>query len=396
MQDNPVGQAYRYALVNLNPFAVVGPDYSQQDILGELKLYDPETGTGNLTETYLKDRAAMLAWKIKYDSGERDKDDIGELADKSYQDEWDSWTVPDNWKYTDATKVVTFTVDGWSSTDHQIAFGSYTADSFTGGDAQDHLYGGFGDDTLSGGGGNDYVEGNQGNDDLKGEAGYDTLIGGEGDDRLDGGAGNDSLEGGQGYDTYVFHSADKGDDLIRDADGLGKIEVDGQTLTGGSWKTFGRWEQNGIIYNFLPDANGQGDLRITTDGGVITVKDYKKGDLDLALPGQTTPGLVTDRDIVGDKAPKDMDPATPGVQMGYDDLGNPITEGDEPDRADTLNDGPGNDNIRSLGGDDVIHAARGGNDRIDAGSGQDRVEAGDGKDELFRITATEILLKKAA
>lgn len=52
--------AYRYALQQLNPFAILGADYSAHNTGGKLDLYDPETGEGELTEQYLKDRATFL------------------------------------------------------------------------------------------------------------------------------------------------------------------------------------------------------------------------------------------------------------------------------------------------------------------------------------------------
>ncbi|SDE53545.1 hypothetical protein [Desulfuromonas thiophila] len=47
--------AYRYALVNLNPFAVVGADYSNFNQNGELDIFDPATGEGQLSNMYLAD-----------------------------------------------------------------------------------------------------------------------------------------------------------------------------------------------------------------------------------------------------------------------------------------------------------------------------------------------------
>ncbi|MHB9119731.1 MAG: hypothetical protein ACYC2R_15890, partial [Burkholderiales bacterium] len=60
--------AYRYALNELNPFAITGDAglYAPFNAHGELDLYDPATGTGNLSDSYLSDRAAMLTWKIKF------------------------------------------------------------------------------------------------------------------------------------------------------------------------------------------------------------------------------------------------------------------------------------------------------------------------------------------
>jgi hypothetical protein len=54
--------AYRYALKELNPFAVLGVDYSRFNTAGELDLIAPATATGNLSDKWLEDRAALLAW----------------------------------------------------------------------------------------------------------------------------------------------------------------------------------------------------------------------------------------------------------------------------------------------------------------------------------------------
>ncbi|MFO1192127.1 MAG: hypothetical protein U1F00_08195 [Rhodoferax sp.] len=60
----------------------------------------------------------------------------------------------------------------------------------------------------------------------------DHLYGEAGDDTLAGLAGDDWLEGGQGDDLYVFDGL-WGLDQISDADGQGRIQLDGQLLTGG-------------------------------------------------------------------------------------------------------------------------------------------------------------------
>lgn len=44
--------------------------------------------------------AAMLAWKIKFDSGQKDDDDLILLGDISYSDDWDT-SIRDDWKFTD-------------------------------------------------------------------------------------------------------------------------------------------------------------------------------------------------------------------------------------------------------------------------------------------------------
>jgi RTX calcium-binding nonapeptide repeat (4 copies) len=82
---------------------------------------------------------------------------------------------------------------------------------------------------------------------ITGSAQADRIYGGFGDDVFKGNNGNDTLIGGTGFDTYAFGSAalikatpagsaatDFGNDKIYDTDGLGKITIDGQTITGGS------------------------------------------------------------------------------------------------------------------------------------------------------------------
>ena len=59
-KSSPDALAYRYALKELNPFALIGADYSQHNPAGELDLYDPATGKGELSETWLADRAGLL------------------------------------------------------------------------------------------------------------------------------------------------------------------------------------------------------------------------------------------------------------------------------------------------------------------------------------------------
>ena len=59
--------AYRYALVNLNSFAVVGSDaiYSRFNQNGELDIYNPSAGEGQLTDMYLTYRSEMLSLLIE-------------------------------------------------------------------------------------------------------------------------------------------------------------------------------------------------------------------------------------------------------------------------------------------------------------------------------------------
>ncbi len=189
--------AYRYALREMNPFALFGADYEavhNQD--GSLDLYDEETGEGSMTLSYLRDRAAMLAWKIRYDTGMQDDDDAPHDGVKPYNQEWDTSAVNGNWDFVDMTiripggAPLTLAIDGVNTTlndtlyDHQIVFGSKNNDSFNGSGDIDHLYGMAGNDVINADDGDDWVEGGLGND---------TLMGGDENDQVYGGAGNDTL-----------------------------------------------------------------------------------------------------------------------------------------------------------------------------------------------------------
>ena len=73
------GLAYRYALKELNPFAVTtntdfetGALYAPFNTQGELDLYDPATEAGTFTPLYLDDRAAFLKEKVAVNQADRD------------------------------------------------------------------------------------------------------------------------------------------------------------------------------------------------------------------------------------------------------------------------------------------------------------------------------------
>lgn len=70
-------QMYAVRSTSFNPFVVTGSStlYDGINAHGELDLYDPATGLGELTDQYLKDPAKMLSWKMKYDVGAEDADD---------------------------------------------------------------------------------------------------------------------------------------------------------------------------------------------------------------------------------------------------------------------------------------------------------------------------------
>ncbi|MDD3610198.1 MAG: hypothetical protein PHI49_10660, partial [Halothiobacillaceae bacterium] len=179
--------AWRYALHKLNPFVVPEVDYSTKNPNGELDLYNPTTGTGQITEQWIRDRAEMLQFKNLYDT-----------RDMAYGERFNylggvfPTPVDGDYIYHDIASGIRLDIDGVNPTtlaSHQIVFGGNGADSVSGGSVEDHLYGGAGADVLDGKGGNDY------------------------------------LEGGEGKDTYRLRLGE-GVDTIMDTDGQGVVEVD--------------------------------------------------------------------------------------------------------------------------------------------------------------------------
>ena len=379
--------AYRYALQELNAFAVTGNAalYTVHNATGELNLYDPATGSGNLTDMYLADRAAMLAWRLKVNLG----DLVGDIA-PNYQG--------DPWHFKDVTSGKQVWVgnpyDVKSDTRlHEVIFGQSSVDTLNGSANADHLYGGAGSDTLNGGAGADYIEGQLGDDTLKGEDGGDILYGGQGNDTLDGGAGNDWLDGGLGNDTYLIKSGE-GVDVIVDTDGLGKIMLNGIALTGGKTLTAGGTnylDTNNNTYSLSTDTAG---VQTLTINGNLIVKNFSNNALGISLDGAAIKPILTPavREIIGDFAPIDADLATAGIQFSYDDLGNVVTNPAQPtSRADTLNGSAGADHIVGGLDKDSLYG-KDGADNIDGGADQDVLDGGAGNDILAGGSAGDIIV----
>ncbi|RDH42020.1 Ig-like domain-containing protein [Zooshikella ganghwensis] len=250
-------EAWRYALVKLNPFVVEGADYTKHNKNGELDLYNPDTGLGNITEEWLKIRARFLAMNTLYiESGDTDGVlDFALLGGFTH--------VGGDWHFVDnmGKKKFELTLDGLDAglkPTREFYFGGVDSDSFSGGEGDDYLFGISGDDTLSGGKGDDYLEGGADNDILQGEEGYDRLVGGHGDD------------------TYIFNSGD-GNDSIEDTEGLNKLIINKQLVS----KVFALNEEKTLyqdnqknIYLISGDK-----LHITVKGGgSISLKDFNKTD----------------------------------------------------------------------------------------------------------------------
>ena len=261
--------AYRYALKEGNPFAILGADYqSLHNYDVRLDRYDPATGQGELTDAWIEDRAKYLEAKLKAYAA----DDLT----------LDGPPTAENWRYVQLSENglsetidVTGSVLGFPSTApyRQVVFGHDGADTLTGGNKDDRLYGGLGYDTLEGGAGNDYLEGDAGDDTLNGGAGNDRLVGGIGNDILIGGAGQDTLEGGAGNDTYRYASGD-GFDVIRDADGLGHVEVNGVTLSGGTRLAPGgnAWQSTDGRFTYVVAGDLASGATLTINSAIVVQK----------------------------------------------------------------------------------------------------------------------------
>ena len=301
LKDTPSGLAYRYALEQLNPFAIVTNTslYAAHNTDHHLDLYDKNTGEGAMTEQYLKDRAAFLTEVIK-----------ANVTDKEFFA--GGIRIPGDVDYQDATTAYKFVGgDIFVLENKQILFGGNDSEAINGGSKADHLYGGGGVDIIHGNEGNDYIEGNAGNDWLYGDAGEDRLFGGDGSDDLrggdnndtllggklgdflTGGKGNDILEGGEGIDTYYYAEGD-GFDIIRDADGNGQISYKGAILTlqGATKLSDTLYETaNGLTkLTVVGDANSQAGATLLIDEA-IRVEHFHDGDFGIQLQGnpQQTP-----------------------------------------------------------------------------------------------------------
>lgn len=194
--------AYRYALHELNPFAVLGVDYEAHNADGELDLFNPKTGEGELTEQYLADRSlfAVLNSQTLQSLIGRAIASINYFEDRT------------TGRYLGSPIPLPVVGLPGGAPIRQFIFGNDHSEALTGGEIADHLYGGNGDDDLTGDNGNDYLEGGNGNDSLVG------------------GLGNDTLLGGKGYDTY-FLTVGEGVDRLLDH-GNDQLQIDGAVVSG--------------------------------------------------------------------------------------------------------------------------------------------------------------------
>ena len=231
----------------------------------------------NFTDTWIKDRADMLALVMQRNTNDLD----GVLPGTT------------NLRYFDAASNTEILVGAGATNDQRVQylFGGGGADTLDGKGFADRLYGGAGADTLNGLGGSDYLEGN---------AGADILNGGD---------GNDILVGGAGVDSYSF-AGQWGKDRILDSDGLGALQIDGQTLA--SAKGLG---QRNVWAAELKDASGAGTgvyagLAIYDDASSSTGKSL------IITKGADTSNSITIKNFDLAKAQSAQAQGYLGIQLG--------------------------------------------------------------------------------
>jgi len=234
---------------------------------------------------------------------------------------------------------------------------------------------------------------------LSGTDRADQLRGWTGNDWLYGGKGDDKLAGGQGIDTYIWAVGD-GNDQIVDSDKTGRIvleSVDPAYLVSFTPASFRQ-----VAANIWQATNGQVTLTHnspwtlhTADGSTIELgEDFQEGDFGINLRDARAahdyaPITLT---LNGDLQPHDFDPVAPGVQTQADALGNLIVDATPAsNRADTLFDSAGADEINAGGGNDTINAIRGGDDILRGGAGNDDIFGADGFDRLYGGTEQDHL-----
>lgn len=362
-QTDTEGIAWRYAIAELNPFSLIGADYSQHNTNGELDLYDVSADTGKITESWLQARAEMLIWKSLFDQRDTHYTDRLNILNGLFPT-----PVEGDHVYRDLTTELTLNIDGVNPAtlaSHYIVFGTPNGETLEGSGDSDRLYGMSGDDILIGG------------------------------------KGNDHMEGGEGFDTYRIAPED-GNDVILDTDGKGVIVYNGLTLGDGQSIAPNQW-QNALGHTYtLIETGMTRDLLIHAGSEQILVKNHQDGNLGIRLLGDEAPesfsqsaGGIT---VVGDRRPYQMswdywlwvnNPTWPYL---FDVNGNMVrTDVPQPFYADKIFDTAGDDNIYAGDGLNVIYAYNGGNNQVQTGANSDYILGGAGRERIFSGGMTDTI-----
>jgi Ca2+-binding RTX toxin-like protein len=405
-RDDPSGIAYRYALLNLDPFvAEVVDEAGAIDTDATRTLYSAHSADGALdleqfSENFLADRAQFLVEKLKLGDTQFD---FGGSRTKTIEG------ASDNVQLIDVEQDIAIQFEepkdepgrGSTPTFSRIAFGGNQADiGIIDGDAlDDRIYGRGGDDEINGRQGDDYLEGNKGVDELVGGKGKDELVGGEGEDVLIGGETKDTddhardiLKGGANLDTYHVGNGD----VIEDSDRQGTIQINGLDISGSYVRLTEnsyRNETTGIV--IAVDGTRAVvvhiDNEITTSFTIENFRDadtgFNDGDFGISL-GETPPDLGRPIEI--------QLPGDPGPAGRFDDE---VVHGTG--ENETIHGNYGSDVIRGEGGDDLIASGRffadfeqpeaelG--DYLFGGAGKDTAVGSRGSDRIFGGEGTDFL-----
>ena len=329
--DNAQGQAYRqayrYALVNLNAFAITGSESLYTAQANELK-------ADNFTQNYRDDRAAMLSTIIAYNVEDKPYNSLGGPSLGS--------------SYYFHDEVSGITIDPIVPKPKVIFSNQYDVEQ--GGSENDNIYGGSSENNIQGNGGDDY------------------------------------LEGGGGSDLYIYKPGD-GFDTIYDSDGLGNIKWNDHQLSGGKKLSDNTYydEVNKIYYTFQPEQIGglTGQLTINEKGktGGLNITSYTAGELGLTLDIEAVTPATTNKNLIGDVSNEWLESSALALANYIEGLGgNDALNGAAGD--DVLDGGDGGDWLYGGTGDDWLV---GGADKdfLFTGEGEDTAFGGDGDDFIL-------------
>jgi Ca2+-binding RTX toxin-like protein len=324
--DNETGLPFRYAIVELNPFAVISDNsiYDLHDV-SAYALYDPVSRTGQLTAEFLQDRLGLLELQNQVNLGDLDPASVNGFDSMQYMENWAGY------------EPLNLLIDGYDLNFQHIVFDRQSTE-------------------------------------LTGSGHDDRLYAGEQDNLISGGAGDDYLEGGLGFDTYIYKSGD-GFDQIQDIDGLGSIVFDGETLAGGRQLAGGIYQSADGRFTYLLDETSSGTADLVINNS-IRILNFQNGDLGIDLQinddlynasGYTTVSLNgenfgVERHTMSVFALGSIGNDLLSMASGGSDL---VLAGDgndwlyAGDGADTLLGGSGNDLIMPGKGADIVMAGEG-------------------------------------
>ncbi len=145
--------------------------------------------------------------------------------------------------------------------------------------------------------------------------------------------------------------------------------------------------QTGVVTNAAGQTVANGPIRLgnayTFANGVSTIVLYE------VYVGSTLVGYVSNSDIIpGVSATVTSVQDTGSGGVAYSSIANQTYD---PDNANGVPGGSGNDSIRAGAGDDVAFTY-GGNDTVDGGSGSDYVDAGAGNDSILGGSGDDTLI----